>query len=43
MYFEFEEKFGVFSKVYFSHSIYNFEAWEVKSPTLQTLHKLELK
>ena len=43
MYSEFEEKFGVFSEFYFVHTIYHFESWEVRSPTLQTVCKLELK
>ena len=36
-------KFGVLSKVYIRQVIYHFEAWEVKNPTLQTVHKSELK
>ena len=43
MYSEFEEKFGVFSEFYFVHTIYHFESWEVRSPTLQTVCKSELK
>ena len=43
MYFEFEEKFGVFSKFYFVQTIYHFEAWEVRSLTLQIVCKSELK
>ena len=43
MYFDFEEKFGVLPQVYFRHTIYFFEAWEVRSPTLQMVYKLELE
>ena len=43
MYFEFEEKFGAFSKVHFRQSIYCFEALEVMILMLQTIHKSELK
>ena len=43
IYFEFEEKFGALPRVHFIHIIYCFEAWEVMSPTLQTMCKLELK
>ena len=43
MYFDSEEKFGVFFKVHFSYTIYFFEAREFKSPTLQTVYKSELK
>ena len=39
MYFDFEDKFEVLPKVYFRHTIYGFEAREVKSPTLQTVYK----
>ena len=40
---ELEEKFGVLYKVHFRHTIYLFEAWEVKSPTLQIVYKSKLK
>ena len=43
MYFDFEEKFGVLPEAHFSHAIYCFEAQEVKSPTLETVCKSELK
>ena len=43
MYSEFENKFGVLLEVHFSHTIYHFEPWEVRSPTLQTVCKSELK
>ena len=42
-YSNFEEKFGVLPKVHFRHTIYCFEAQEVKSPTLQIVYKLKLK
>ena len=35
--------FGALSQVHFIHTIYRFEAWEVRSPTLQTVSKSELK
>ena len=35
MYSEFEEKFGVLSEVHFSHTLYRFEAQEVRSQMLQ--------
>ena len=41
--FESEEKFGVFFEFYFVHTIYHFEAWEFRSPTLQIVCKSELK
>ena len=34
--------FGALSEVYFLHTIYHFKALEVKNPTLQTVHDLEL-
>ena len=43
IYFDFEEKFGAFFGVHFIHTVYCFEAWEVRSPTLQTVCKSELK
>ncbi len=35
--------FGALPEVHFLHAIYRFEAQEVKNPTLQTVHDLELK
>ena len=35
--------FGALSQVHFIHTIYRFEAWEVRSPTLQMVSKSELK
>ena len=35
--------FGVLLEVHFLHTIYHFKALEVKNPTLQTMHDLELK
>ena len=35
--------FGALSEVHFLHTIYHFKALEVKNPTLQTVHDLELK
>ena len=43
IYSDFENKFRVLSRVHFIHNIYRFEAWEVKSPMLQTVCKSELK
>ena len=43
MYSDFEDKFGVIPKIHFRHTIYRFEAREVKSPTLQMVYKSELK
>ena len=43
MYSDFEDKFGALSAVHYIHTIYRFEAWEVRSPILQTVYKLELK
>ena len=43
IYFEFEDKFGALYGVHYIHTIYRFEAWEVKSPTLQTVCKSDLK
>ena len=43
IYSEFEDIFGVFSEVHFRHTIYCFEAREVRSPTLQMVYKSELK
>ena len=40
---DFEDKFGALSGVHFIHTIYRFEAREVRSPTLQTVCKSELK
>ena len=35
--------FGVLPEFHFLHAIYHFKALEVKNPTLQTVHDLELK
>ena len=43
IYSEFEDKFRVFFGAHYIHSIYRFEAWEVRSPTLQTVCKSEMK
>ena len=43
IYSDIEEKFRVLFGVHFIHTIYRFEAREVRSPTLQTVCKLELK
>ena len=43
IYFDFEDKFGALYGVHYINTIYRFEAREVKSPTLQTVWKLELK
>ena len=40
---DFEDKFGAFSGAHFMHTIYFFEAWEVRSPTLQTVCKSKMK
>ena len=40
---DFEEKFRGLYRVYYIHTIYRFKAQEVRSPTLQTVCKLELK
>ena len=42
-YCNFRDIFGALSRVHFIHTIYRFEAREVKSPILQTVSKLELK
>ena len=34
IYSEFEDKFGALSRVHYIHTIYYFEAQEVRSPTL---------
>ena len=34
IYFTFEDKFGALPGVHFIHTIYSFEAWEVRSPTI---------
>ena len=39
LYSDFEDKFGALPRVHFRHTIYGFEAREVKSPTLQTVYK----
>ena len=43
IYSDFEDKFGALSRVHYIHTIYRFKAQEVRSPTLQTVCKLELK
>ena len=43
IYSDFEDKFGAHSGVHYIYTIYRFEAWEVKSPTLQTVCKSKLK
>ena len=43
IYFDFEDKFRAIYGIHFIHTIYRFETWEVMSPTLQTMCKLELK
>ena len=43
IYSNFEDKFGAFSRAHFIHTVYCFEAWEVRSPTLQIVSKLKLK
>ena len=43
IYSDFEKKFRVLPRVHFIHNIYRFEAWEVRSPTLQTFCKSKLK
>ena len=43
MYFEFEVTFGVLTKVHFGKTIYCFKSLELRNPTLQILHKLNLK
>ena len=35
--------FRALPRVHFMHTICRFESWEVRNPTLQTVHKLELK
>ena len=43
IYSDFEDKFRGLPEVYCIHTIYRFEAREVRSPTLQTVYKSELK
>ena len=43
IYSDFEDKFRALFKVYCIHTIYRFEAREVRSPTVQTVCKSELK
>ena len=43
MYFDFKMKFGAFPKVHFGKTIYCFKSLEVRNPTLQIVHKLNLK
>ena len=40
---QFFDTFGALSEVHLIHTICRFETWEVSNPTLQTVHKLELK
>ena len=40
---QFQGKFGALPGVYCLYNIYYFEAWEVRSPMLQTVCKSELK
>ena len=37
------DTFRALSEVHFMHTICRFEAREVRNPTLQTVHELELK
>ena len=43
IYFDFEEEFRELPEFHYIHTIYRFEAQEVRSPTLQTVCKSELK
>ena len=43
IYSDFEDKFRALPRVHCIHAIYCFEAWEVRSPMLQTVCKSELK
>ena len=43
IYSKFEDKFRALFRANFIHTIYLFEAREVKSPILQTVYKSELK
>ena len=43
IYFDFEDKFEVLSEVHFRHTIYHFKDQEVRSLTLQTVYKSNLK
>ena len=43
IYSDFQEKFGALFGVHYIDTIYHFEAREVRSPTLQTVCKSELK
>ena len=43
LYCHFRDIFGALPRVHFLHTIYRFEAREVRSPTLQTVSKSELK
>ena len=43
IYSDFKEKFRDFSRVHFIHTIYRFEAQEIRSPRFQTVYKSELK
>ena len=37
------DTFGALPKAHLMHTICHFEAWEFRNPTLQTVHKSELK
>ena len=37
------DTFGALPGVHLMHTICRFEAWEVRNPTLQTVHESELK
>ena len=41
--YEFWPNFGAFPKIILRQATYYFEAWEVKNPMLQTVHKLKVK
>ena len=43
IYSDFENKFRALHRVHCIYTIYRFEVWEVRSPTLQTVYKSELK
>ena len=43
IYSDFEDKFRALNGVHFIYTIYHFEDREIRSPTLQTVYKSELK
>ena len=43
IYSDFEDKFRALYGAHYIHTIYRFEAWEVRSQTLPTMYKSELK